>query len=268
MTNLLAEAPEALFKILMSLLLVPKTLFKVMIAPRWIPGYIKTELKKPPTKKRFDEYSHPITFFASVAVAPLIPLLLILPHLSNTLAGETFKVSFLPGLLPAESITVPSDFSRDIQEQVGAFKSLSLEKKFAGLFLFLVSCPLAVSVIIQPFRSFELRRRARIKSAKKKKTVQPDIAFSGTSVTPIFFTQFYFFSAFYFYQFLAFAVELFTFRSPVFHGLNVALCYGQLYFAYSLIQIIQEETNATLLRSFLILFFATGSGSYTFEARY
>ena len=63
MIKWIAEFPEMCAKVAISLSLLPKTWVKVLTEPRWIPRYVENELQKKPSKKRFDDYSHPITFF-------------------------------------------------------------------------------------------------------------------------------------------------------------------------------------------------------------
>jgi hypothetical protein len=59
--NILAGLEKLVVEILLWLLFVPKTLFKVVADPGWVPSYVDAELAK--DKERFDNYMSPILLF-------------------------------------------------------------------------------------------------------------------------------------------------------------------------------------------------------------
>jgi uncharacterized protein YfeS len=56
MIRLLTGLNEALYEVVVYLVLLPKTLVKVIIAPKWISPYIEAELRKD-ASERFNEYA-------------------------------------------------------------------------------------------------------------------------------------------------------------------------------------------------------------------
>lgn len=68
---------ELVFQLALSLLLIPKTLAKVIAKPVWIPDYIEEELKKE-SGNQFNSYCHPIAFWLVVGVFSYIVVLIFL----------------------------------------------------------------------------------------------------------------------------------------------------------------------------------------------
>lgn len=68
--NFLEELEKTVYKILVWIVLIPKTLFQVVVRPKWAMGYIKEELG--PGGSRFDEYLSPIALLFTVALLPAI----------------------------------------------------------------------------------------------------------------------------------------------------------------------------------------------------
>jgi hypothetical protein len=71
MIRLLTGLNEALYEVVVYLVILPKTLIKVIIAPKWISPYIEAELHKD-ASERFDEYAAPMVFFVGFCVMPTI----------------------------------------------------------------------------------------------------------------------------------------------------------------------------------------------------
>ncbi len=64
------DIEKLIYKVLMWVILVPKTIVKVTLNPAWAPGYVKEELEKDETP--FDEYISPIILLLIVALAPAL----------------------------------------------------------------------------------------------------------------------------------------------------------------------------------------------------
>lgn len=71
LSNILEGIEKLAYDIILSILLVPKTLIKVIFEPAWVPDYVSQELKQK-EEKRFDEYVSPVLFMILIALAPYI----------------------------------------------------------------------------------------------------------------------------------------------------------------------------------------------------
>jgi len=67
-TNLLESLEKLVFEILMWLVFIPKTLFKILRNPNWVPGYIEDEFKK--KDGRFSEYVSPLILLSLLFLLP------------------------------------------------------------------------------------------------------------------------------------------------------------------------------------------------------
>lgn len=65
------EIERLAYKILLWLLLLPKTLLKVILEPKWVPGYVRSELGGE-RRQAFDNYMSPIVLFLMVTLVPAI----------------------------------------------------------------------------------------------------------------------------------------------------------------------------------------------------
>ena len=252
MTKLLTEVPEALYRILTSLILVPKTLVKVIIAPRWIPRYVEAELQKQPSENRFDNYSHPITFFIIVAVAPAIVMFNIFIRCAQLINGKTFTLWPTTALM-----SVPNEFAQATQETIADLQSLNIETEFLAVFVLLVSWPLAAALVVQLVRYLAQKRHDGKNRNQKKKLASVETNFSITGLRPVLYTQSYWFAAVYFYHFLAMAVLFFL--TNFFTG-SFSLTVQQIvfvlpfiYFVYCQACIVQEQAKIGPLNSFFIV---------------
>jgi hypothetical protein len=125
MIRLLTGLNEALYEVVVYLVILPKTLVKVIIAPKWISQYIEAELRKD-ASERFNEYAAPMVFFVAFCVMPLI-------------GGFRFGLPELAGQ---------------------ALRSLALENQVLANFIFLISWPLSFSLVIQLSKRAPLSRTA------------------------------------------------------------------------------------------------------------
>jgi len=74
----LEGAEKLAYKILVWIILIPKTLWHTIVNPGWVPGYINKELSH--EKSAFDEYVSPIILLLVVALVPTL-IIFILPDL-------------------------------------------------------------------------------------------------------------------------------------------------------------------------------------------
>ena len=63
------------YDILIWILLIPKTLVKILMEPRWVPGYVKKELGEQ-GDERFDDYLSPVMLLLIVSLLPYLFVLL------------------------------------------------------------------------------------------------------------------------------------------------------------------------------------------------
>jgi len=68
--EILEKFENLVYKILVWIVLIPKTLLQIVLHPDWAPGYIKKELGE--GKARFDEYFSPVVLLLLVALLPSI----------------------------------------------------------------------------------------------------------------------------------------------------------------------------------------------------
>jgi hypothetical protein len=67
--KIVSMTESLLYQVAVTLVLLPKTLFKVMTNPTWIPDYIARELAKP-DDQRFDDHVSPLLFFVILTIVP------------------------------------------------------------------------------------------------------------------------------------------------------------------------------------------------------
>jgi len=68
--KLFQSIEDAVYEIMVWIMLLPKTLFRAMVRPRWAIQYVHEELSKKP-EDRFDEFLSPVLLWLIVAVLPL-----------------------------------------------------------------------------------------------------------------------------------------------------------------------------------------------------
>jgi len=90
--NILAGLEKLVVELLLWILFIPKTLYKVVSDPEWVPGYVDAELDREPDQEsdRFDSYLSPIPLFFTCSVV----LFVILAELEET-ASEGLKPNVL-----------------------------------------------------------------------------------------------------------------------------------------------------------------------------
>ena len=68
--KLFQSIEDAVYEVMVWILLLPKTLFRSMFKPRWTIAYVNEEWEKKP-ENRFDEFLSPVLLWLIVAVFPL-----------------------------------------------------------------------------------------------------------------------------------------------------------------------------------------------------
>ena len=85
----LAALEELIYEVFVWVLLLPKTLTKVLVNPKWIITYIDEQLSIEDNKKRFNEYLSPILFWLLlVGISSLLNYKLVEPVIVNALENN------------------------------------------------------------------------------------------------------------------------------------------------------------------------------------
>lgn len=71
--DFLDEIERLAYKILLWVLLLPKTLLKIILEPKWVPGYVRAELSGE-SSTAFDRFMSPVVLFLIVTLIPAILL--------------------------------------------------------------------------------------------------------------------------------------------------------------------------------------------------
>ena len=90
--DFLESAEKLAYKILFWIILVPKTLWRIIVNPDWVPGYINREIKR--EQSAFDEYISPIILLLFVALIPTL-IVFILPELGLAISSPAETASTL-----------------------------------------------------------------------------------------------------------------------------------------------------------------------------
>ena len=125
-TGFLESFEKLAYQILIWFIMIPKTLWKIISDPGWVPGYVQKELA-PNESARFDDYFSPIILFLFVSLVPFvvfntyqIPGVSIEGPLEGTV-GETYLFSTQGDFIwttPAEYTFTWSVFSNETNEWV------------------------------------------------------------------------------------------------------------------------------------------------------
>ena len=73
LVNVLEDFEKLAYKILMWVILVPKTVIKIVLDPGFVPGYVRGELKGE-KGRQFDEYISPMLLYLGVTLLPAIAI--------------------------------------------------------------------------------------------------------------------------------------------------------------------------------------------------
>ena len=125
-TGFLEGFEKLAYQILIWFIMIPKTLWKIISDPSWVPGYVQKELA-PNEVARFDDYFSPIILFLFVSLVPFvvfntyqIPGVSIEGPLEGTV-GETYLFSAQGDFIwttPAEYTFTWSIFSNETNKWV------------------------------------------------------------------------------------------------------------------------------------------------------
>jgi len=117
---------EVIIEFAASLVLIPKTLAKVIISPRWTLRYIDSEIARD-SRINFNGYSHPVLFWLVVGVLPYY-----------------FLLQFLILQLGNNKV-------------IAVYDSIGVELKITAFIIFFISLPVSCALVIQllKHRNFE-----------------------------------------------------------------------------------------------------------------
>ena len=131
--SILEELERLIVSLFLWIVFIPKTLYKIITRPTWVPGYITAEFKR--DTKKFDDFISPIILFFISTVCMLL--------LQENLPDSGNHIEILPDLSSKKT----DDF----------MTTLSGYKVFLTGLLFL-SIPFLFSLIIELFRVKKLTR--------------------------------------------------------------------------------------------------------------
>jgi len=104
--KLFQSIEDAVYEVMVWIMLLPKTLFRSMFRPRWAIQYVDEELSKSP-EDRFDEFLSPVLLWLITAVLPLTISTLLkdgniqtIPELINALRDGLLSQALYATLIP------------------------------------------------------------------------------------------------------------------------------------------------------------------------
>jgi len=127
--NVLQDLEKLIYKILMWVILIPKTIVKITLNPAWAHGYITAELNpehKDQESSPFDEYMSPVILLLVVALLPAL-IFNFLPTYSATVSSTAAEKPTTDRFLVFESLT---DF-RSASTEMDYFHVWIVEKRQA-----------------------------------------------------------------------------------------------------------------------------------------
>jgi hypothetical protein len=118
----ISSAGELLFGFAASLILIPRTLGKILVKPTWIPDYLSSGSDDDTAKKKFEKYSQPILFWIVVGILPYYFLI------------NTYFVGYTEGNV------------------LKAYYEIGATTIISCLSIFLISFPISCAFILQLFK--------------------------------------------------------------------------------------------------------------------
>jgi hypothetical protein len=104
----ISSTGDLLFEFAVSLILIPKTFFKVLTNPVWAIDYVSSEYPEK-AKARFEKYSHPILFWIVIGILPYYILLnIFFMNIDNKKIVEAFREIGAASLVSSISIYLVS----------------------------------------------------------------------------------------------------------------------------------------------------------------
>ena len=119
--TILQDIEKLIYKVLMWVILVPKTIVKITLDPAWAPGYVKDEMEH--DESPFDEYISPVILLLVVALIPALAFNF-LPSYGVTISTPAETQPTTDRFLAFESIT---DF-RSTSSEMEYFQSWTVNK--------------------------------------------------------------------------------------------------------------------------------------------
>jgi hypothetical protein len=126
--RILTSVDRLLYELILLIVLIPKTLVRVVVSPGWISSYVGDQLDLPP-EDQFQSYATPILFFIVLGT--------------------------LPALILLSAVEEPYRHTWAIRSLLNA----SLEAKILCIAVFLASWPLAASIVLLLLSRKEISRR-------------------------------------------------------------------------------------------------------------
>jgi len=90
--KLFQSVEEAVYEVMVWILLLPKTLFFTIIRPRQAMDYINEEWKKEKDEDRFDEYLSPVLLWLLAAVIPITLFVILTGNIAIQSGDDFFKL--------------------------------------------------------------------------------------------------------------------------------------------------------------------------------
>lgn len=118
----ISSAGELLFGFATSLILIPLTLFKILVKPTWVPEYLTSKTDDEDVKKKYEKYSQPILFWIVVGILPYYFFI------------NTYFIGYTEGKV------------------LQAYREIGAVTIISCLSIFLVSFPISCAIILQLFK--------------------------------------------------------------------------------------------------------------------
>lgn len=186
---------QLLNQVLISFLLLPKTICRICLSPASIPGYVESELGR--TRMPFRDFTPPIAFFVIGAVLPVIALLIpISGHVIKMWAGKNLNLANIVLL------SFPKDATDVLLSGLKIFHDVNEAYRWMTLILVLGSWPLAATLVVQVFSPRSLQNRMNSKRHAAGGSSKCASRFSLSALKPTFFTQLYLFGTLFMYHYL------------------------------------------------------------------
>jgi|GEM_PF-2445550 len=117
----ISSTGEILYEFTVSLILIPRTLLKILRNPAWSVEYLNSQTSEKP-KARFEKYSSPVLFWISIGILPYYFLI------------NTYFQGYIEG------------------EALDAYNGIGIVNIIGGLSIFLVSFPVSCAFVLHLFK--------------------------------------------------------------------------------------------------------------------
>jgi hypothetical protein len=118
----ISSTGDLLFEFAASLILIPRTLVKIVIKPSWAVDYLSSSQSPENAKNKFEKYSHPILFWIVIGIMPYCLLI------------NSYFVGYTDGKV------------------LQAYYTIGITNIVLSISVFLISFPISCSFILQLFK--------------------------------------------------------------------------------------------------------------------